>query len=152
MNVMKSSRYELLQIEIPKFTVPKAKQYGRTGSGERHRPHKFIKAVSVPLAVLLMAVAAGSVVLTFWKTFGKDAPVNYSTAEILAARSWYDRLARFEPTHSFTVYVRCTLRVLEPQGSMATHFYGFRVPVCTTKCHLLLQKLHGRFLKLYGCP
>ena len=88
-----------VQVEIPKFTVPKAKAYSRTGAGERHRPHKFIKAVSVPVALALMLVAAGSVVLTFWKTFGKDAPVNYSTSEILAARSWCAPACPAAPVH-----------------------------------------------------
>jgi hypothetical protein len=77
-----------VQIAIPKFTAPTAKSYSRTGRGERHRPHKFIKAMSVPLAVLLMLFGAVAILLTFLKTFGSQAPVNHTPIEIIAARSW----------------------------------------------------------------
>jgi hypothetical protein len=77
------------QIDIPKFTPPKGKSYGRTGAGERHRPHRFIRLASIPIAAMLLLAGAGAVLLAFIKTFGSQAPINYSTIEILAARSWY---------------------------------------------------------------
>lgn len=78
-----------MQLVVPKFTAPSAKSNKRTGKGERHRPHKFVKGASIPIAVLLILLSGLGIWISFDKVFGSQAPVNYSMMEIIAARSWY---------------------------------------------------------------
>ena len=77
-----------VQLVVPKFKAPAAKANKRTGKGDRHRPHAFVKGASVPVAVTLILVSLLSIWLSFDKVFGSQSPDNYSLIEIIAARSW----------------------------------------------------------------
>lgn len=77
-----------MQIVVPKFKAPVAKANKRTGKGDRHRPHRFVKGASIPVAAILILASALTIYLSFDKIFGSQAPDNYSLMEIIAARSW----------------------------------------------------------------
>lgn len=77
-----------VQLVVPKFKAPAAKANKRTGKGDRHRPHAFVKGASVPVVVMLILVSLLSIWLSFDKVFGSQSPDNYSLIEIIAARSW----------------------------------------------------------------
>ena len=58
--------------------------------------------LSLPVAVLLLLLAGLSLFGAFQKVFGSDVPVNYTFAEVVAARDWCaSLLAPRRPTLSF---------------------------------------------------
>ena len=61
---------------------------GRTGIGSRQHPHSHLLPLSLPLALLTLAVAAVGVYNAWRKILGPDAPPNYTLLELLAARQW----------------------------------------------------------------
>lgn len=77
-----------MQIVVPTFKAPAAKSNKRTGQGDRHRPHRFVKGASIPVVIILILASAITIYLSFDKIFGSQAPENYSMMEIIAARSW----------------------------------------------------------------
>lgn len=61
---------------------------GRTGAGALHRPHRLIVWLSLPVALLFSGAAVLGLLLAIHAVFGGGAPLNYTLAEVVAARHW----------------------------------------------------------------